>query len=112
MRRIVLIVTCVLVAALGVWLALAQGKGGNEIATAVSALAAVAAVGIAIWAALRGSPGETLLKASRTGKATTQTGNANTGVSTKAGSAGTGKAERTGDAKSAEGNANTGIQQE
>jgi len=111
-KRIVLIVTCLLVAALGAWLAIVRGKNGEEIATAVSALGAVAAVGVAIWAALRGSQGETSMRVSRTGKATTETGNANSGISIKADTVGSGKAERTGDAKSGKGHANTGIQQE
>jgi hypothetical protein len=111
-RRVVLIATCLLVAVLGAWLALVGWEDGDKIATSASALAAVAAVGVAVWAALRTSQGGTSLMASRTGNATTEAGTANTGVSTKADMKGSRRAERTGDARSSNGDANTGVQQD
>ena len=53
-RRGVLLVTCVVVAALAVWFALDQRKV-STIATAVSALVAVAALGVGVWTTLRSS---------------------------------------------------------
>ncbi len=51
-RRVVLLVTCLLVSVLAVWFALDQRKL-STIATAVSALVAVAALGIGVWTTLR-----------------------------------------------------------
>lgn len=109
--RVVLIVTCLLVAALGVWLVIVRWEAGDKIATSVSALAAVAAVGVAVWAALRASRAGTSLVASHTGKATSKTDKANTGVFVKANMNGSKKAIRTGEADS-ESDANTGVQQD
>jgi hypothetical protein len=55
-RRVVSVVTCVVVAVLGGVFAVSQWETSNRIATVVSALAGVAAVGVGIWAAL--SPGQ------------------------------------------------------
>lgn len=54
MKRVVLIVTCVVVAALGWVFTVTQWETASRIATAASALAGVAAVGVAIWAGLGG----------------------------------------------------------
>jgi hypothetical protein len=51
-RRVVLLVTCLVVAGLGGMFVLTQWDRVNRIATVLSALAAVAAVGVAVWAAL------------------------------------------------------------
>ncbi|MGW3692307.1 hypothetical protein ACWD6U_00240 [Streptomyces sp. NPDC005149] len=54
-KRVVLIMTCVVVAALGWVFAVSQWETASRIATVASALAGVAAVGIGIWAALPGA---------------------------------------------------------
>jgi hypothetical protein len=51
-RRVVIVVTCVVVAGLGVVLALIAWDRLNRIATVVSVLAAVAAIGVGVWAGL------------------------------------------------------------
>ncbi|MGH3380756.1 MAG: hypothetical protein ACRDP6_39085 [Actinoallomurus sp.] len=60
-RRVVLAVTCVVVAVLAAVLAAVFGllswDQANKVATSVSALAGVAAVGVAVWAAFPGSAG-------------------------------------------------------
>ena len=97
-------------------LLLVPGWGmASRIAIVVSALAAVAAVGVAVWAALpaASSGSEAGVRVSRTGRAVTgSTGQANSGVTGPA-SAMTGpvQADRTGDASaSGGGDANTGVQ--
>ena len=90
-----LVVTCVVVAGLGVWFAIARWEDANRVATVASALGALAAVGVAVWAAVRGS-GKTLT-VSDTGRATAEHGKAITGVSGHAD--GPIRVERTGDAK-------------
>jgi hypothetical protein len=109
-RRIALLVTCVVVAALGVLFAVSQWDRVARIATVASALAAVAAVGVAVWAALPGSgPG---VRASRTGHATADGtgGRANSGVTGPATMSGPVVADRTGDAQATEGGtANSGV---
>lgn len=63
-KRVALVVTCVVVAGLAVVFGVVQWDRANRIAVVVSALAAVAAVGVAVWAALpnrslaRGSAGQ------------------------------------------------------
>lgn len=49
MKRMVLVVTCVVVTALGWVFAVSQWETASRIATVASALAGVAAVGIGIW---------------------------------------------------------------
>lgn len=83
----VLLVTGLAVAGLGGVFAAVQWDRANQIATLASALAAVAALGVAVWAALP-SPGRvSTVRASRTGKATANAGGAAvSGVSGPAGS--------------------------
>jgi hypothetical protein len=68
-RRVALSVTFVVVAGLLVWLMMVEWSSASEIATVVSALAAVAAVGVAVWAALPGAGEGGGAQASRTGRA-------------------------------------------
>jgi cytosine/uracil/thiamine/allantoin permease len=113
-RRVVLVVTFLVVAGLGVWFAVAQWDQANRVATVASALGAVAAVGVAVWAALRGSGADEAgsLRVSRSGTAIAgRGGTANTGVrasaSTLRGPVGV---NRSGDADaSGGGDANSGI---
>nr|WP_052478710.1 hypothetical protein [Kibdelosporangium sp. MJ126-NF4]CEL20161.1 hypothetical protein [Kibdelosporangium sp. MJ126-NF4]CTQ97386.1 hypothetical protein [Kibdelosporangium sp. MJ126-NF4] len=107
--RVILILTCLVVAGLGGWFVLAQWDVANRAATVSSALGAVAAVGVAIWAALRTNTGNTV-RASRTGNATARrNGSANTGVRLGEAS-GRVRADRTGDATASDGgSATTGI---
>nr|WTA69999.1 hypothetical protein OHB51_12940 [Micromonospora sp. NBC_00855] len=81
----------------------------SQWASVASALAGLAAVGVAIWAALTGS--KSVARASHTGKATVRgIGTANTGVMGPASSvAEPATAERTGAAEVGEGEANTAI---
>ncbi len=109
-RVAVLVATGFLVAALGVWLAVVRWEDGDKIATSISAVAAVAAVGVSVWAALYASRKQATLVASRTGNATTRRGNANTGVRAGTVNDTSIRAEDTGDARSSDGDANTGIQ--
>lgn len=102
-----LVVTSLAVAGLGGWFALAQWDQANKIATMTSAIGAVAAVGVAVWAVLRG-PGVRSVRAMDTGTATaTAGGSANSGIRGKP--TGQAQAERTGNARSEGGDANTGI---
>lgn len=68
-RRVVLLVTCLVVAGLLAWLMIANWASASKVAVVISALAAVAAVGVAVWAALPGSLLRAGARASRTGKA-------------------------------------------
>jgi cytosine/uracil/thiamine/allantoin permease len=102
--RVALVITCLVVAGLGVWFTVAKWDDANKIATVASALGAVAAVGVAIWAAMRTSSG-TSVRVSDTGQATGT--NANTGFRGK--TDGSVTVKRTGSAKASGGDANTGI---
>src|SRR5690242_15857359 len=99
-RRMVLIATAGVVAVLAILLVVFRWDSANKIAVVVSALAAVAAVGVAIWAALGAEPSSKSLRLSRTGRATAGSGGrANSGVSGPAGSLPDNVVvERTGDA--------------
>lgn len=111
--RVTLIISCLVVAGLGVWFVVARWDQANKVASAVSALAALAAVGVAIWAALRPAQSRRALTVSDTGRATAHDGGrAITGVSGKASDVdGPVRVERTGDAKvSGNGDAITGAQ--
>jgi hypothetical protein len=55
--RLILILTCVATAGLGLVFALVRTDQVGTISAAVSALAAVAAVGVAVWTVLRGQGG-------------------------------------------------------
>ncbi|MET8800006.1 hypothetical protein ABZV91_26875 [Nocardia sp. NPDC004568] len=109
MGRLALIVTSLLVAALATVLVVVQWEQANKVATSVSALGAVAAVGVAVWAALRGPTGGTI-RVTHSGAATSGGGGrAVSGVRASNGSA-TLVATDTGDADaSAGGEATTGI---
>ncbi|WP_198680418.1 hypothetical protein [Lentzea terrae] len=103
--RVVLTLTCVAVAGLAGWFAVARWEDANRVATATSAVFAVAAVGVAVWVALR-TPG-TSVRVKDTGRATsTGSGTANTGVMGPA--QGNVVVERTGEATSG-GAANSGV---
>jgi hypothetical protein len=107
----VLMVTFLLVAGLGVWFAIARWDVANHGAAVVSALGAVAAVGVAIWAALGGT-GNGDVSVSRTGKATARrNGVASSGVRVRSRRPwGRLRADRTGHATATDGgDANTGI---
>jgi hypothetical protein len=112
LRRATLLVTCLVVAGLGVWLTMAKWDTASKFTAVISALGAVAAVGVAVWAALAG-PGLTGgARARRTGKATArENGVAVTGVVVSARkTAAQVEADRTGDADaSAGGEATSGV---
>jgi hypothetical protein len=107
-RRVVLLVTGLVVATLGVVFAVTQWDRVDRIATVVSALGAVAAVGVAVWAALPAGRGSSV-RVSNTGKATAE-GNAEstTGLSASAGSLPHQvEIENTGDAEASDGSGAT-----
>ncbi|MGW4513187.1 hypothetical protein ACWEO4_14515 [Streptomyces sp. NPDC004393] len=127
-RRLVLIVSCAAVAGLGVLLAVLRWSRADHVASVVSCLAAVAAVGVGIWAALPARPARTgtdpagaadperrlVIRVSDTGSATAGPGGrANSGVVAPKGDgspSGEITAERTGDAHaSRDSDANSGI---
>jgi hypothetical protein len=68
-RRVVLVVTCVVVAGLGTWFVVARWDDASKVATLVVALAGVAAVGIAVWAALAARPDSGGVRVAGTGDA-------------------------------------------
>lgn len=119
-RKSAVVATAGAVTVLAVVLAVVRWDDANKIASSVSALAGIAAVGVGVWAALRGTadggnPSGTRggsLHVSRTGRAVAGRGSrANTGVT------GSGDAlpaevrvEHTGDAEASdEGEADSGI---
>lgn len=111
MGRVVLIVTLFAVSALGVWIAVVTWDEANKIAVVTSALAAVAAVGVAVWAALRGARSTSSIDVSRTGDAvSTGGGRANTGFRGKARRTSSVRVRDTGRAEADGGDANTGVQ--
>ena len=109
-RRAAILVTCLVVGALGATFAFNQWDQADRIATVASALAAVAALGVAVWAALPGnSPGH---RAGNTGSATARGlgSRANSGVTGSSTIAGPAVADRTGDAQASNGgSANSGL---
>jgi hypothetical protein len=110
-RRVVLLVTCLVVAGLAGWFAVAKWEQASRVATVVSALAAVAVVGVAVWAALPGAD-KPAVRVSDTGPATAgRGGTATSGLTGKvAGLSGRIEVERTGHADaSGGGNATTGA---
>ncbi|MGK3202803.1 hypothetical protein [Amycolatopsis sp. MEPSY49] len=109
--RVALLVTCVLVAGLGTWIAIARWEDANKVATAVSALGAVAAVGVAVWAVVRTPRTSKAIVVTDTGKAKSASGgHAVTGVTGTPGHDSV-RAERTGDAESSGGgDAVSGVQ--
>jgi hypothetical protein len=111
--RVVLVVTSGVVAGLATWLAAASWDQASRVATVASALAAVAAVGVAVWAAVRGpAAGSGSVKVSDTGTAVAgRQGLANTGARMRRW-AGVGRvrAQHTGDAVASDGgDTNTGV---
>lgn len=110
-RRLVVVVTFVVVAVLGAVFAVSQWDHASRVATVASALATVAALGVAIWAALPGS-GRTA-RVVRSGSATArgQGSRANSGVTGRAAQAGQDMASRTGNARAiGGGTANSGVE--
>ncbi|MFE3456557.1 hypothetical protein ACFXKD_03355 [Nocardiopsis aegyptia] len=85
-QRVVIVVTASVVAVLAVVLMVVRWDDANKIAVVMSAVAAVAAVGVGIWAGLPTRRSGGRLRVSRTGKATTGSkGSANTGLSASGG---------------------------
>jgi hypothetical protein len=76
-RRVVLLVTCLVVGGLTGWFSVAHWEQANRVATVLAALAAVAAVGVAVWAALPGST-TPAIRVSHTGPATSGPGGTST----------------------------------
>lgn len=109
-RRVVLLVTALVVAVLAVVFVVVRWDDANRIATAASALGAVAAVGVAVWAALPAGRRGPSAHARRTGAArAVGSSYANTGV-TGSGGGHDASAVGTGDADAAAGgDANTGV---
>ncbi|XVQ06497.1 hypothetical protein ACQP1W_27990 [Spirillospora sp. CA-255316] len=103
--------TCFAVAGLAAVLGMLRWDQANKVATSVSALAALAAVGVAVWAAVS-RPNRGTVRVSDSGNATAgRGGTASTGVRGPAdGRAGDVVVERSGDADaSAGGEASTGA---
>ena len=106
--RVVLMITCLVVAGLGAWFAVASWDSANKVAVVASALAAVAAVGVAVWAGLRTGGTGGRIVVSDTGDATAGSGGrANTGVRGRPDASV--RVKRTGKAQ-AGGDANTGVE--
>lgn len=126
MRRVAILVTGVLVAGLAAAFAVSGWEQADRVAAVASALTAVGALGMGVWAALPraqrdtgpdtrpGTPPIGTATAIRTGAATASGpgSTANTGVSGAAATPGPVRANRTGDARaSGGGNANSGVDQ-
>lgn len=112
-RRWVVVGTAAVVAVLAMVFAVVRWEDANKIASAVSALAGLASVGVGVWAGLPVVSSGGRVRVSRTGRATARGGGrANTGVAGRAGALPEDvRVEQTGDADaSGGGDANTGIQ--
>lgn len=108
-RRVVIGLTFVAVVGLGAVLLLSGSSDTNMIGTVVSALAAVAAVGVAVWAGLP-TLGESQVRRSGRAVARGRGSEANTGVLGERDENRRGTVEQTGDAWAAGGGkANTGL---
>lgn len=114
--RVTLVLTCVVVAGLAGWFAMAKWDQANKVATMMSALGAVAAVGIAIWIALRSSPSQSgragRIRVANTGGATAMGAGSTaiTGVRTNGGDTSSLRVGDTGDAQAdSGGNAVSGV---
>ncbi|MGC9382107.1 hypothetical protein [Streptomyces sp. MH13] len=114
-RRIVLAVTCSAVAGLGVAFLLLQGDEAGQVATVVSALVAVAALGVAVWTALP-APRSRGLRVTDTGEARAGAGGTAVSGLTAPAAGGTGsdpgtvEVERTGPAEATGGgDATSGV---
>lgn len=111
-RRMTLLATCLVVAALAVWFAIAKSDNASKMATFISTLAAVAAVGVGLLAAWPGVSSGTRARASRTGRAVGRGGGtATTGIIGSAGHESADlRVDRTGDAEASDGGeATSGI---
>ncbi|MER6513311.1 hypothetical protein ABT158_41325 [Nonomuraea sp. NPDC001636] len=110
-QRWVLAGTAVVVAVLAVVFAVLGWDWADKAASVVSALAGVAALGVAVWAAWPVASGGGSVRVSHTGRATTSgAGRANTGFSGRASAVpGRVRVKRTGQASSDDGDANTGV---
>jgi hypothetical protein len=112
-RRVVILLTGMTVAALGLVFTFTQWDDASRVATIASAVASVAAVGVAVWAAL--PSGGAGVRATRTGSATATgtASQANSGaMGTAATTLGPAVLDRTGDANASGGGvANTGVDQ-
>ncbi len=83
----VLVITCSIVAALSASLFLLQWEQANRLATSVSALAGLAAVGVAVWAALRPAARSSCVTVRDSGAARARgIGRANSGIRLQGGS--------------------------
>src|SRR5215831_6835860 len=112
-RRVVIIGTAGVVAALAVMLAVVRWDDANKVAVVISALAAVAAIGVGICAAPQAASSGGGIRVSRTGRARAgRGGRANTGYQGQRGLLPDAvRVNRTGDADAPDGgDANTGIQ--
>lgn len=100
--RVTLVLTCLLVAGLAAAFAIIQWDQANKLATSISALGAVAAVGVAVWAAVR-QPA-TSIRVSNTGNAVAGSkGKAVSGLDSPAKLTGEVIVEGTGDADASDG---------
>jgi hypothetical protein len=104
-RRVVIVVTCLVVAALGAVFLVLRWDDASRIATVATSLATVAALGVAVVTVLSGSGRGSVAK--QTGKATARGAGsrANSGVSGPATMPGPVRAEGTGEAGATEGGA-------
>lgn len=108
--RWVLVITVLVVAGLGFWFSAARLDDASKIASVLSALAGVAAVGVAVWAALHPAGPSRKIVVKNSGSASSDSGDANTGVRGTADPAGLSiRIKNSGDAESQEGNSNTGL---
>jgi hypothetical protein len=111
-RRVASLATCLVVAGLAGWFAVARWDQASRVATEISALGAVAVVGVAVWAALPRPDDERTVRVSDTGSATAgRGGRATSGLTDPgAGLSGRIEVERTGPADaSGGGTATTGA---
>jgi hypothetical protein len=111
-RRVVLLVTFLAAGGLLAWLTVVSWDDASRIATIASAVAAVAMIGVAVWAALPATAARGRSRASLTGEAVAKGSgsSANSGIIAPAGSSGEQAAHRTGRADAADGGqANSGI---
>jgi hypothetical protein len=104
--------TAVMVVVLTMTFAVLGWDRADKAGSMVSALAAVASVGVAVWAAWPAASGNGSVRVSDTGKATTGGGGrANAGFTGPAGSMpGRVRVRRTGDADARDGDANSGVE--
>ncbi|MEV4210101.1 hypothetical protein [Micromonospora sp. NPDC049662] len=108
--RWILVITLLAVAGLGFWFSVARWDDASKIASALSAMAGIAAVGVTVWAALRGTATSSKYTVKNSGNASSSSGDANTGVRGKADPAALSvKIRNSGDAESKDGNSNTGL---